>query len=114
MDTSTLAQTSTDGRDDVRGKMYTGDLYRNMEVSIHEGDAKMHCGVVQGTRVKDGRAVVDVLTSTRTINTVIALDALSVTERKYVCCNLRISTLTNQLQHWTTISKGTMATQRLP
>jgi transcription elongation factor len=73
---------STPGRDEIREKMYTGDTYKGMEVSIHEGDAKMHSGVVLGTRSKDGRLFVDVRTSTRTINTTFVLDVRSVKELK--------------------------------
>jgi hypothetical protein len=80
MDTASLPPSDEQG--DIRGKMYTGDVYKGIEVSIHEGDAKMHFGVVQGARLKEGRVTVDVLTSTRTINTVITLDILSVKERK--------------------------------
>jgi hypothetical protein len=75
---------SSNGSDDIREKMYTGDVYRGMEVTILEGDAKSHFGVVKGTRVKDGRTIIDVQTSTRTINTMIALDVSSVKERQYV------------------------------
>jgi hypothetical protein len=80
MNKAILPHSSTSGRDGIHKKMYTGDMYKGMEVSIHEGDAKMHSGVIRGTRSKEGRVIVDVLTSTRTINTVVALDILSVRE----------------------------------
>ena len=68
--------------DSTRVTMYTGDPYKGMEVYIQQGDAKMHYGVVQGSRTKEDKVVVDVLTTTRTINTVVALDLDHVKERK--------------------------------
>ena len=82
MDITTRPRSSGQRRDDIRAKMYTGDLYKGMEVSIHSGDAKMHFSVVQATRSKEGRVIVDVLTLTWTINTVATLDLLHVKERK--------------------------------
>jgi hypothetical protein len=67
--------------EDVPSKMYTGDPYKGMEVFIQQGEAKMHFGVVKGSREKDGRTIVDVLTTTRTVNGVYALDLDSVRER---------------------------------
>lgn len=61
--------------------MRTGDPYKGMEVLIVRGDAKMHFGVVQGTRVKDGQVIVEVTTSTRQINTTISLNMDDVVER---------------------------------
>jgi hypothetical protein len=80
MNKAILPHSSTSGRDGIREKMYTGDMYKGVEVFIQAGDAKMHSGVVLGTRSKDGRIFVDVRTSSRTINTTIALDVRSVTE----------------------------------
>jgi hypothetical protein len=62
-------------------KMYTGDPYKGMEVFIQKGEAKMHFGVVKGSRKKDGRMIVDVLTTTRAENSVYVLALDSVRER---------------------------------
>jgi hypothetical protein len=53
-----------------RDKMFTGDRYRNMEVSIHKGDAKGHFGVIRGSHyTSKGDIIFDVQTSTRVVNT---------------------------------------------
>lgn len=63
---------------DMKG---VGNLYGGMEVVIDVGSLKMHHGVVKGTREKDGRIMIDVLTSTLLVNTMVSLDAESVRER---------------------------------
>jgi hypothetical protein len=67
--------------EDISSKMYTGDPYKGMVVFIQQGEAKMHFGVVKGSRKKDGRTIVDVLTTTRTVNSVYVLDLDSIRER---------------------------------
>jgi hypothetical protein len=68
--------------EDIHSKMmYTGDPYRGMEVFIQQGDAKMHFGDIKGSQKKDGRMIVDILTTTRTINGIYTLDLDSVRER---------------------------------
>jgi hypothetical protein len=50
--------------DSMHVTMYTGDPYKGMEVYIQQGDAKMHYGVIQGSGTKEGKVVVNVLTTT--------------------------------------------------
>lgn len=63
---------------DMKG---VGNLYGGMEVVIEVGSLKGHQGVVKGTREKDDRIMIDVLTSTQLINTMTSFDAESVRER---------------------------------
>jgi hypothetical protein len=62
--------------------MYTCDPYKGMEISINVGDAKRLFAVVTGSRTVRGKVVVDVITTTRTINTAMTLNIESVRERK--------------------------------
>lgn len=41
------------------------DPYRGLDVSVVAGSFKLHCGVVKGTRDKDGKVMVDVQISTQ-------------------------------------------------
>ena len=56
------------------------DTYRFMEVKIHTGEYKAHCGVVLATRRRDGTTFVDVRTTTKLSNVMIALEVKDVTE----------------------------------
>lgn len=60
----------------------TADPYKHMEVKIQKGPAKRHFGTVLGSRRSPGGdELVDVLTSTQTINTVITYKVDHVKER---------------------------------
>jgi hypothetical protein len=62
--------------------MYTGaDIYKNMEVAILSGDAKQHYGVIVASRTVKGRLVLDVQTTTWTINTLICLPKQDIKEQ---------------------------------
>jgi hypothetical protein len=58
------------------------DPYKHMEVKILKGPAKRHFGTIIGTRRSpEGDELVDVLTSTQAINTVITYHVKHVKER---------------------------------
>ncbi|RDB22714.1 Transcription elongation factor SPT5 [Hypsizygus marmoreus] len=68
--------------DFISQQMYTGDRYRHMEVTILKGDAKRHFGVIRGMRVSaKGEPLFDVLTATRTVNTVLTYQPQELKER---------------------------------
>jgi hypothetical protein len=58
----------------------TGDIYRNMDVSIHKGDLKNHHGVVLGSRGVDN-VIVDVHITSQAIPTVVPFPLDHVRER---------------------------------
>ncbi len=60
--------------------MPSKDQYRGMEVAIQAGHLKGHHGVVKGTREEDGVVVVDVQTTTRVENSLIAFKVRDVKE----------------------------------
>ncbi|RDB29240.1 Transcription elongation factor SPT5 [Hypsizygus marmoreus] len=63
-------------------KMHTGDRYRNMEVVIVKGDAKCHFGMIKGTHQSStGDTLVEVMTATRTVNTLNTYEIKDLRER---------------------------------
>jgi transcription antitermination factor NusG len=63
--------------------MYTGDVYRNMEVVIQHGPLKPNQGMVKSTRKANGRTIVDVLITGRSAQ-LVAFEVSEVAELLYV------------------------------
>jgi hypothetical protein len=79
----TFSNVCVDRKQDERNSleaMHTGDVYKGMEIKIHQGPAKMHHGVVIQTHEKDGKISFIAHTTTCTVNYKLKLDVDAVTE----------------------------------
>jgi len=68
--------------DSDKPRMYTGDPYAGMEVSIHAGDLKNHFAFIKGTRTVDDTIFATVRTDTRLINHMLEINIEDLRERQ--------------------------------